>query len=49
VAPRLRVEGIAMAEDPKRPPANVLLGIVMIPLAAVMVAAIIYVVFTTFF
>ncbi len=42
-SPRLKVEGITMAKDPKRPPSSVLLWIVMIPLAAVMVAAVIYV------
>jgi hypothetical protein len=45
-SPRLKVEGIAMAENPKRPPSSVLLWIVMIPLAAVMVAALIYVIVT---
>lgn len=47
-SPRLEVEGIAMAEKPERPPSSVLLWIVMIPLAAVMVAALIYVVGTIF-
>jgi hypothetical protein len=42
-SPRLKVEGIVMAKDLERPPSSVLLWIVMIPLAAVMVAAVIYV------
>lgn len=37
-----------MAENPERPPSSVLLWIVMIPLAAVMVAASIYVFVTIF-
>jgi hypothetical protein len=36
-----------MAENPQQAPSSVLLWIVMIPLAAVMVAAVIYVVVTT--
>jgi hypothetical protein len=36
-----------MVENPKRPPSSVLLWIVMIPLATVMVAALIYVIVTS--
>ena len=46
-SPRLKVEGIAMAKNPQQAPSSVLLWIVMIPLAAVMVAVVIYVVVTT--
>jgi hypothetical protein len=38
-----------MAEKTEQPPSSVLLWIVMIPIAAVMVAAVIYVIATTFF
>ena len=37
-----------MAENPQRPPSSVVLWIVMIPLAAVMVAAVTFIVVTQF-
>jgi hypothetical protein len=45
-SPGLKVE-IGMVKNPERPPSSVLLWIVMIPLAAVMVAALVYFMVTT--